>query len=68
MKLDDSYLDDALRQIGIINEQRRQWLASLRKALLENDERGIIQYSKQLCGLGDESNRISTGINPGTGE
>jgi hypothetical protein len=68
MKIDDRYIDEALRQINIVNMQRKQLLDSLRQALIENNHSEILYYSRQLCGISDESNRILKSINSGTSE
>ena len=68
MQFDEKYFVETLRQISIIGEHRRETLASLRQALIDKDQVRVNYYAKVICGLENESNRISTSINPRTGE
>jgi hypothetical protein len=66
IQFDEKQLDQTLRQISIIGEQRKKTLASLRQALIDNDQVRVNYYAKVICGLENESNRISASINSGT--
>lgn len=67
MQVDDKSLEETLRIICIIGEQRRQHKESLRQALVENDQEKIIYFAKILYGVENESDRIPPSINSRTG-
>ena len=60
-------LDETLRQLIMIGEPRRKAFESLRRAVVENDQEKINYFAKILCGVENESNRISPSVNSGTG-
>ena len=40
----------------------------LKQALFEDDDEKIKHFARQICGVNDESYRISESIDPGTGK
>ena len=67
MKSNEPILKEGLDQVLSIAKQRAQIMENLKQALLDEDEAKIKLYASQLCGLTNESNRISQSIDTGTG-
>ena len=54
MEFNDRIIEEGLRQILIIAQDRSIMLEKLKQALIENNSNKIIAYSRQICGLTDE--------------
>lgn len=67
MKYNEDILKEGLDQVLAIAKRRAKIIEHLRQALLDSDDTKIKLYASQLCGLTNESSRISESIDTGTG-
>ena len=63
---EDKVCQEAIKQICTVGKYRREIIDRMKQALLADDHEKVVKYAKQLCGVDDESNRISEGLDPGT--
>ncbi len=66
MEFNEPILKEGLDQVLAIAKQRAQIIERLKQALLDEDDSKIKLYAFQLCGLTNESNRISQSIDTRT--
>lgn len=66
MHYPEKRIEEELNQILSIAKERAQTLEHLRQALLARNDKEIIHYAYEICGLKYESDRVSKGINAGT--
>jgi len=59
MEYKDDIMKEGLDQVLAIAKERAETLERLRQALLADDNNRIKLYASKLCGLNNESNRIS---------
>jgi len=67
MEFNEPILKEGLTQILTVAKERAQTIENLKQALLDGDESKIKFYASQICGLTNESSRISKSINTRTG-
>ena len=65
MDFQNEVIQEGLNQALVIAKQRAVILENLKQALIEDDTNKIKIHAKILCGLRDESCRISESINTG---
>ena len=66
MDFDDRMIQDGLSIVSNIANERNKTLELLKQALIGNDDIKIKHYARQICGINDESCRISESINTRT--
>ena len=66
MEFNQQVIKEGLNQALMIARERAFILENLKQALIEDDTEKIKLHARQLCGLSDESCRISESLNTGT--
>ncbi|MCX5831341.1 MAG: hypothetical protein NT140_05570 [Deltaproteobacteria bacterium] len=66
MEYDDRIIQEGLSIVSHIANERSKTLFLLKQALLGDDDIIIKNYARQICGMNDESYRISESIDTRT--